>query len=408
MAQTDVVIVGAGLAGLCCGLALSERGVSVRIVEASDGVGGRIRTDHFEGFLLDRGFQVLLTAYPEARRLLDYPALDLQAFEPGALVQFNGDRYKVVDPWRKPMEALGTVFSPIGTAADKLLVARLRSQVMKGDYRELFLRSETTTEARLTEAGFTASMIDRFFRPFFGGILLDSGLGVSSRMFDFVFRMLACGDNALPARGMEEIPKQLAERLPAGSLRLNAVAAGVDAAGVTLADGERVEANAVVVACDAPRAADFAPAAAAVGSRRVACFYYDAPEPPVEGGWLVLNGDGTGPINNLCVPSSVAPAYAPPGRALVSVSVLTEVTDTQVREQLGYWFGAGVREWTHLRTYQIRHAQPAAADLSEDGRSVRVRPGLYVAGDHVTTPSIQGAMVAGARAAQAVLDDARG
>ena len=200
------VIVGAGLAGLCCAKHLREAGQSSIVLQASDGIGGRVRTDRVEGFLLDRGFQVLLTAYPETQRHLDYAALDLRSFVPGALVHVDGRFHRIVDPWRRPVDALMHALSPIGSLADKARVARLRHRVLRGTLDALWSRPEQSTYAALVADGFSAQMIDRFFRPFFGGVLLDPDLATSSRMFEFTFRMFALGDSAVPAAGMGRSP----------------------------------------------------------------------------------------------------------------------------------------------------------------------------------------------------------
>ncbi len=217
-----VVVVGAGLAGLSCAVALHDAGIAVQVYEASDGVGGRVRTDHVDGFQLDRGFQVALTAYPEMHRQLDMVALDLQAFEPGALVWRDGKGSVVGDPFRRPTTALSTVGAPIGTPFDKARIALLRHRLRGVHPVRLLQGEDTTTREALAEAGFSDTIIERFFRPLVGGIQLDPDLTDSRRMFDIIFRMLADGDSAVPAAGMQAIPQQLADRLPAGSIHLDA------------------------------------------------------------------------------------------------------------------------------------------------------------------------------------------
>ncbi len=219
--RDSIIIIGAGLAGLCCARELAGANLKPVVLEASDGVGGRVRTDPFEGFLLDRGFQVLLTAYPECQRVLDHDALDLQPFYPGALVRFEGGFHRVADPFRAPLSAVPTLLSPVGSLADKFRIARLRAALAQYTVDQLFLRHEITTRERLAQEGFSAAIIDRFFRPFLGGIFLEPELRTSSRMFDFVFRMFAEGESAVPQRGMAAIPEQIAARLPAGTVRCN-------------------------------------------------------------------------------------------------------------------------------------------------------------------------------------------
>lgn len=412
--KPDVIVIGAGLAGLCCARRLQQHGLTPLVLEGSDGIGGRVRTDLVDGFLLDRGFQVLLTAYPTARATLDYAALELRPFHPGALVRWDEGFHRVADPWRHPFEALQTVFGPVGSLADKMRVARLRRRVLRDSLSEIFQRPERTTIAALRESGFSDLMIDRFFRPFLGGVLLDPNLHTSSHMFEFVFRMFASGDVVLPARGMGAIPQQLAAGLPAESVRTDAAVATLVAAdGVQLRSGECLSADAVVVATDGSEASRLLGGQWQRGWNATTCVYFAADMPPVDEPILVLNGEGSGPASNLCVPSNVAPSYAPAGAALISVNIPGGVREQEsalvdgVRDQLAGWFGAGVHRWRHLRTYRIAHAQPGQAPpvLAQLERPVRVKDKLYACGDHLDTSSIEGAMRSGQRAADAVALD---
>jgi phytoene dehydrogenase-like protein len=216
----DVAIVGAGLAGLRCALGLHRAGLSCTVLEASDGVGGRVRTDIVDGFRLDRGFQVFLTAYPEAREALDYGALRLRPFAPGALVRRSGSFERLGDPFRRPRDLWGTLRARVGTTGDKLRVLRLRRRLRGKSPGEILAAPQTTALAALEREGFSRRMIDGFFRPLFGGVFLDRSLETSSRMLEFVFAMFARGEAALPEAGMGAIPAQLASRLPAGTVRL--------------------------------------------------------------------------------------------------------------------------------------------------------------------------------------------
>src|SRR5579859_1107523 len=231
-------------------------------------------------------------------------------------------------------------------------------------------------------------------------------------MFEFIFKMLSEGDTAVPAQGMGAIPAQLAAKLPVGSIRLNAHVDGLHEDELTLAGGESLTARAIVVAADGPSAAHLV-GEAEPASRSVTCFYYSADEPPLPEPMLVLNGDGAGPVNNFAVVSQVAPTYAPPGKSLISVSVLgtQQLTEQQlggfIVAQMKNWFGPVARSWQYLRSYRIPHAQPQQfpGALEPAQRPVRIRPGVYLCGDHRDNASIHGAMVSGRRAAEAVLDD---
>src|SRR5450755_3995674 len=246
----DVLVVGAGVSGLVAAVELQRRGLSIQVVEASDDVGGRVRTDEVDGFLLDRGFQVLLTAYPEARRCLSFGALELREFEPGAMVRHSGRFHTISDPIRRPRKILPSAFAPLGTFNDKLLIAKLRGEVLDAEIDEVLSAPQVATISALREYGFSGKIIERFFRPFLGGIFLDPELTTSNRMFRFVYRMFAQGMAAIPNQGMQAIPRQLASHFPQGCIRFNAPVEHVWARGVRLQSGEELFAGAVVVACD--------------------------------------------------------------------------------------------------------------------------------------------------------------
>lgn len=411
--MSDVIIVGGGLAGLCCALRLREIGVPFQILEASDDVGGRVRTDLVDGFRLDRGFQVLLTAYPEVQRMLDIGPLDLKPFYHGALIRFAGRFHRLADPRRDVLAGVRSMFDGPGTFADNFRLLSLISNTRAGSIDDQLAKPEGLTLDQLRWAGFSDSMIDRFFRPFFGGIFLERDLVTSSRMFRFVFRMFAEGDTAVPNLGMGEIPKQLASRLPADSIRLNSVVERIESGRVVMRDGNVIPSKAVIVATDAPAAATLLGSRIRVRpSRGVSCLYFAADRSPVGEPILVLNADERGPINNLTVTSDVAPGVAPPGATLISVSVLGVPSEDDAalllaaRSQLEHWYGSVVGSWRLLRIYRIPGALPdqTAPALDPVERPVDLGDGLYVCGDHRETASIHGAMHSGWRAAQAAAE----
>ncbi len=404
-----VAIVGAGLAGLACATTLQAAGVPVVVLEAGDGVGGRVRTDEIDGFRVDRGFQVALTAYPEMHRQLDMAALDFRAFDPGALVWRDGSGSAVSDPFRMPTSLPSTVLAPIGSLLDKARIARLRFRLQRTHPAQLLRGEDMATGDALRADGFSDRMIERFFRPLVGGIQLDPDLTDSRRMFDVIFRMLADGDSAVPATGMQAIPEQLAAALPSGTVHLGVAATGVGADHVTVTD-ERIATSATVVATDGPAAArllDLPP----VGSKAVGSVAFAADAPPIDSKLVVLDGTGAGPVLNVAVMSNVAPEYAPTGRHQI-VAALPGLDDTTLgsdlerlaRDQLRGWWGAQVDDWEHLTTHRIPHGQPRQSVPFDPKRRVDLGDGRYVCGDHRDTASIQGAMHSGRRTALSVLD----
>src|SRR6266542_4122309 len=323
-----IYVVGAGLAGLSCARHLADHGVNATVLEAADGVGGRVRTDVVDGFLLDRGFQTLLTAAPEARGLLDYRALELHPFEPATLIRIDGRFVKVTDPFRQPLAALTALLAPVGGTRDKLRLARLRRRALHEDLATMLARPEAPTSGALAWYGFSETMVERLFRPLF-----------------------AVGRAAIPSRGMVAIPEQLAATLPAG-VHLRRAATRVERGKLTLAGGELLRPGAVVVATDGPSASWLLgeQVLPPPGSMPATCVYFATEHPPLDEPILIVNGEGSGPVSHCCVPSAVSPTYAPSGRHLVSVSVLGKVEPGEALEravvgQLADWFGSGVLGW---------------------------------------------------------------
>lgn len=407
--SADVVIVGAGLAGLVAAKVLEQHGITPVLLEASDGVGGRVRSDVVDGFILDRGFQVLLTGYPEIHRHLDIPALDLRAFEPGAVVWRKGKGHIVGDPFRRPQTLMSTSFAPIGTLADKARIALFRAKLKSSDPRELLRGDDMPTASALRAMGFSSKMIERFFRPLVGGIQLDPHLATSRRMFDVIFRTLATGDSVVPAHGMGAISDQLAQSLKTTSLHLNTAVTNVKPGEVTVANGHRLEARNVVVATEGPVASQLL-GLSPVSSRAAGVVYFSAPISPVNGAYVILDGSGQGPVLNVAVMSQVSPHYAPADKHLIAAA-LPGMCDGDLegaaRAQLRSWWGAQVDEWRHVRTYRIPHGQPGQDAPFSPKKNVSLGEGLFVCGDHRDTGSIQGAMFSGRRTAEMVAEQVR-
>ena len=406
-----VIIVGAGLAGLACAVRLMDENISFSILEADQRIGGRLKSDHIDGFILNHGFQVLQTAYPEARRVLNYDQLALKPFWPGAIVRVNGKFHRIADPVRRPRELWSTLTAPIATIGDRLKLLRLTQKVRRESPSEIFQDQDMTTLEFLRSRGFSEKMIQRFWIPFFAGVCLDPVIEASSRVLQYVLKVFAEGDVALPARGMAAIVDQLAERLPIERIRTEARVESVHPEGVVLASGESIEASAVVVATEGPETARLMGDKAKEGSRGEFCLYYAAKTAPIDVPFLVLNAEGVGRINSLTVPSIVAPTYAPSGQHLISVVVLgstdveSSVVETAVRNELAEWFGGVVNQWRHLKTFGIKHALPVQSPPMPDPTLAarQVKPGIFICGEYGSVPGIQWALLSGRRAAEAVM-----
>lgn len=418
-----ILVVGAGLAGLTCAKVLVEAGQDARVLEASNHIGGRVWTDaSADGFLLDRGFQVLFTAYPAAQRHLDLTALKLKSFIPGAVLIRDGQWHEVGDPLQR-LSLLGpTLSNPLLTVGDKLRTMRLRGNTRRRPISAIFngplKGGDKTTYAELRRRHFSdKGFIDHFARPFYGGIFLDRELSTSARMFLFTFKMLASGATVIPEGGMGEIAKQLAAKLPPDAIRLETRVEGVveadgRAVGVTLTGGEEMQAEAVVVATDAPTTERLAGRDLPSEPMSVTCVYFGTTESLYSGPKLLLNANPDAFVNNAVQISNVSPAYAPPNQHLLSASVpgIPELSDDELaarcKDDMASWFpGSDLTKLRHVGTYRIRFAQfrQSPGVFATLPPNPTPTAGLFLAGEFTQSSSIHGAMQSGENAARAVL-----
>jgi len=408
MSEKKIYIVGAGLSGLIAALELEKAGLSPVILEASDRVGGRMKTDIVEGYRLDHGFQVLNTAYPEAKRYLDFQALQLKNFDPGAIIFEGKDSYILTDPLRNPLKLVGMAVSRVGTFLDKVKVFTLTQELKKKSSEEIFAEPSLPTHEYLKKYGFSDAIITNFFRPFFRGIFLEKDLETSSRMFEFVFKMFSQGYAAVPAKGMGQIPEMIKSQLQTTEIRLNTPVASVEGGKILLADGTQLEADRIIVAVQPDLVmkqleGQFAP------SRKVINLYFAAPKSFL-GRPMIGLITGQRVINNLVFMEDVSKDYVPSGKSLLSVTVLdTELTDKEliklVQSELEEISGTKADQFKHLKTYLIPHALPQVGDLkfSIPFTECKVLDQVFLAGDYLLHGSINAAMTSGRTAAEAVI-----
>ncbi|MBA2455368.1 MAG: FAD-dependent oxidoreductase [Nocardioidaceae bacterium] len=395
----DVVVVGAGMAGLSAATELTRRGLDVVVLEASDAVGGRIRTDRVDGMLLDRGFQLLNPAYPALRGLVDMAALDLQTFGAAVVVARGGRRRVVADPRRSPLLAPRGLVRKTGSLREKAAFTAYALAAGLEPVSRLRSRPDIPYGLALDRAGVSGELRRSVLEPFLAGVLGEDRQETSRRYVDLVLRTFVRGTPGVPRAGMQALPEQVAAGLPAGCIQLGAPVTALGS----------ISARAVVVATGASSAAALT-GLPAPRMRGLTTYYHRVPASPAERPLLHLDGDRAGPVVNTAVISDAAPAYCSEG-ALVSSTVLgahDESLEPVVRRQLGAIYGGNTDGWELVATYAIPEALPAMLPPLEQRQPVMVRDGVFVAGDHRDTASIQGAIVSGRRAAAAVAGQLRG
>jgi len=421
-----VIIVGAGVAGLTCASILHRAGVPVLVLEASDGVGGRVRTDrHPGGFLLDRGFQVILDAYPAVRRGIDLEALNPGRFDAGAMIWTGKRLVPLADPIRHPAALVRDITSSIIPLADKVRLAAFAARAKMADWEcasdAVSESGDKSSEGALLDAGFSSQFIDRFARPFWGGISLDRSLGSSEGPLRFTLKMFLEGSAALPAAGVQAVPDQLAAKLPASSIRFNShidrlvIEEGV-ATGV-IANGETIAASTVVISTD-PVAAKSLTGIERIPTKGIGCvtvFLKSALEPGV-GRRLVLDGTGQRSVNHVAPLSTVTPGYAPEGQHLLAAVLLGDDVLVEPDEELigrralndtAIMLGQPASQFSVLSVVRVPFSQyrqqPRIFSNLPDVRTNT--PGLWLASESTVDSSLNGAMTSGENAANSILAD---
>ncbi len=413
--DADVVVVGAGLAGLRCADRLAEAGRSVVLLEREPVVGGRQQTDEVDGFLLDRGFQVLNPAYPAVRRWVDVDDLALRRFGAGLLVRRERGLVELAHPLREPRGVAATLRSGLLAPGSVASLARWAAPAIVAPRRVLHGPDRPLREG-LDAAGVHGPLRSEVLEPFLAGVVAEDRGETSEAFVRLLVRMFALGVPGLPARGIRALPEWLADRVRrrpgAPDLRLSTPVVGIDTSGpepaAVGADGSRVSGRAVVVAVGPEAVAGLTGLPAPV-TRGLRTWWFAAAEPPSDSDMVVVDGRRRGPMVNAAVVSNAVPSYAPPGSHLIEVTTLLgtdhDPAEDDVRRQAGEVFGRPTGGWEVVRRDDVWDALPAQPAPLRVTSPARVGHGVYVAGDHRDTASIQGALVSGHRVAGVVLGD---
>ena len=396
------IVVGAGISGLSCALELEKNGYQVQILEKENHPGGRVHSDVINGYILNRGFQVLQTGYPETKRLLDYEKLELCNLDPEVWIMNNNKIKKLYDPIQNPSNLLKAAFSNVGTFQDKLRLLQLRQSTTSRSTNKIFQENETTSLEQINNYGFSESIINEFFKPLFGGAFLDNELDTTSRMFNFVYKIFSIAPIAIPKYGMKSIPEQLEAKLES-KISFNTNVVKLDNKNIFL-ENETLSADAIVLAANHDSAKKLIPSIEEISWNSTSCYYFIADSPPFSSKVVLLNGNNRGEINNVFVPTNISKAYSPNNKSIISVSTIgLNNNETEIRNELNNWFGNQTEDWKLLHTYHIEQALPRMY-VPSVSHSQYVN-GIHMCGDYLTSSSIHGSMHSGRMTANQIIAD---
>lgn len=402
-------IIGAGFSGLIAATVLEKNGLSPVIIESTDRVGGRVKTDIVEGYQLDHGFQVLLTAYPAAQKYLNLEALQLQTFIPGASIFKNGKQNSIGDPLRDKSLLLSTVFARVGTLSDKFKILKLNIKLKKKSLSEIFSSKEQTTKTYLIDFGFSSKMINDFFNPFFSGIFLENKLETSSRMFEFVYKMFGEGDAALPKGGMQAIPKQLSNNLKRTTFKFNTKVATVNDSEITLEDGQKIKSDFTIIATEPSKLVNKLNKKV-IDWQSCDTLYFETESRVINKPLIGLIPEKDTVINNIFYHTSLE-SDLKGNKELLSVTVVdnqnlsSDKLIQRVQSELKQYCGIDVIKL--IKHYKIPMSLPKLQNLQYNllPSQTRLTDTIFLAGDVQLNGSLNAAMIAGEKAALGVLDN---
>lgn len=403
--QPKIHIIGAGVSGLVAAATLEAKGYQPVILEASHTVGGRVKTDMVEGYQMDHGFQVLLESYPYAQKHLDYEALQLQKLQPGAVIFEYGKKYTIGDPVRNFGFLFSTLTANIGSIGDKFKILKLNRQLKRKTIEKIFESQEATTLEYLQDFGFTDTIIQKFFRPFFTGIFLEPDLQTSSRMFEFVYKMFGEGLATIPKAGAGAISEQLYKKLSKTDLQFDSRVTSISEKRIALANGEEIDSDFIIIATHTD---DLIPQMATTTEWK-SCenLYFKTNQKVIDGALIGLNARKNAFVNNIFYPTSIESASSQSNDELLSVTVVKkhdlplEDLILMVKDDLRNDFG--ITDTYFLKYYSINRALPDLQDLKykrQPSESLIMR-NMAIAGDQLLNGSLNAAMIAGEAAAEA-------
>ncbi len=402
-----IAIIGGGLTGLSCAYHLNKAGIDYRIYEKENEIGGRLRTESIDGFTIDRGFQVYLTAYPEGKKVLDYEALDLKTFDPGAIIlQESGSQDMIYDPLRMPSKFMTSFRADVGSFWDKFKILSLRSSVLKDRLEMMFEKDRGSTMEFLTSFGFRPKMIERFFKPFYGGIFLEDDLVTDARMFRFIYRMFSLGHAALPKNGMKEIPLQLAKTLDSSKIITGASVNKITDNELEIEGENAISFDHCVLAVEGD-SASYLTGNSKLNKEYVSStqFYFKASERPYSEKLIALNSSASKVVNNICVLNNIVEAYAQSGN-LISCTVLgdkeNKVGEKMVLDDLKKWYPEA-ENWELIKRIPIRYSLPDQKKVNYS-KEAQVVGNKVIAGDFIQNGSINNALKMGAAAAEKIVN----
>lgn len=401
--QARVHIIGAGISGLIAAKQLEDYGYSPIIIEASDRAGGRVKTDLVDGYQLDHGFQVLLEAYPLAKKYLDYEKLSLQPLSSGALIYDKSKCHAFGDPLRDSSFLISTIFSSLATVSDKLKVFKLKQTLDKKDVKVIFEEKEESTFSYLRSLGFSSKIIESFFKPFFSGIFLEPDLQTSSRMFEFVYKMFGEGQAMIPIGGIGEIPNQLVFGLQKTEIRYNQKVVNLSDGHITLSNGELIDSDFTIIATDPGKI--LSNYSTTLEWKSCDNLYFTAVKRKIKDPIIGLNKGHEPLVNNIFYPTSIN-TESKGGQELLSVTVVREHNYSEeqliakVEESLSEDFG--IDELSFLKHYRIPYSLPKMDDLKYQLADTEhlISDKIALAGDYLLNGSLNAAMASGETAAE--------